>query len=80
MPEIDVSSFAAMDPNTLELKRRTIVAKAAGNHDNLDLDDLRELAAITAVLRRRSSGPPKAAKTPKAKKVKAGPAEADDLA
>jgi hypothetical protein len=80
MPEIDVSTFANMDPTTLELKRRGLVDKAQGNHDNLDLDDLRELAAITAVLRRRASGPPKAAKKAGAKKTKAGPATADDLA
>lgn len=79
MPEVDVATFAAMDPNLLESKRRALVLKSAGNHENLDIDDLRELAAITAVLRRRSSGPPKAAKKTAAAKKK-GPATADDLA
>lgn len=80
MPELNVAEYTAMDPNLLEAKRRALVTKAAGSHDNLEIDDLRELAAITAVLRRRSSGPPKAVKTPGAKKVKKGPATADDLA
>jgi hypothetical protein len=47
------------------------VTKAAGQHDNLTIDELHELAAITGVLRRRASGPPKApkaARTPKASK------------
>jgi hypothetical protein len=78
MPELDVATFAAMDHVTLESERRQLVLKANGNHDNLDIEDLRKLAAITAVLRRRSSGPPKAAKTSKAKAK--GPATADDLA
>lgn len=78
MPEVDVATFAAMDPNLLESKRRTLVTKSQGNHENLDIDDLRELAAITAVLRRRSSGPPKAVKTRAS--TKKGPATADDLA
>lgn len=81
MPELDISSYSAMDPNVLETKRRAILTKANGNHDNLDLMDLHELAAITGVLRRRSSGPPKAVKEKKAPGVKKpGKASADDLA
>jgi len=80
VPEVDVATFAAMDPNLLEGKRRALIAKASGNHDNLDIDDLRELAAIVAVLRRRASGPPKAVKVKGASKAKKGPATADDLA
>ena len=81
MPELDISTFAAMDPATLEARRRAIVAKAAGNHENLDLEDLHELAAITGVLRRRASGPPKASKekkTPGSRRKSS--ATADDLA
>lgn len=80
MPEVDVATFAAMDPGALEARRKALVLKAGGNHDNLDLDDLRELAAITAVIRRRASGPPKTAKVKGEKKAKAGKATADDLA
>lgn len=79
MPEIDIQQYANLPPNDLETMRRAIVAKAAGSHDNLSIDDLHQLAAITGVLRRRASGPPKAVKTPgtRAKPVKA---VLDDLA
>jgi len=65
MPEIDIEQFAKLPPNDLEQRRRAIVAKAQGQHDNLSIEELHELAAITGVLRRRASGPPKA---PKAKR------------
>lgn len=84
MPELDISAFAQMHPNDLEARRRAIVAKAAGSHDNLDLEDLHELAAITGVLRRKASGPPKAVKEKKAPGTtgtrRSGKATADDLA
>jgi len=81
MPELDIATYAAMDPNELESKRRAILTKAAGNHDNLELSDLHELAAITGVLRRRASGPPKAVKEKKAPGAKKpGKATVDDLA
>jgi hypothetical protein len=67
MPEIDIATFASMPPNDLEARRRAIVAKAAGQHDNLSIEELHELAAITGVLRRRASGPPKAAKATRSK-------------
>ena len=82
MPEIDLTSLSALPPADLEARRRALVAKAAGNHDNLSIDDLHELAAITGVLRRKSSGPPKAAKALGGSKRAAKPAAAtiDDLA
>jgi hypothetical protein len=80
MPTIDLATFADMPPADLESRRQAIVQKAAGNHENLSLEDLHELAAITGVLRRRVSGPPKAAKVPKVKKEKAAAATLDDLA
>lgn len=80
MPDIDLTAFANTPPADLEARRRAIVAKAAGSHDNLTLDELHELAAITGVLRRKASGPPKAAKAPKASRAKAAPATLDDLA
>jgi hypothetical protein len=67
VPELDIESFAAMPPNDLEARRRAIVAKAAGQHDNLSIEELHELAAITGVLRRRASGPPKVKKANGAK-------------
>jgi hypothetical protein len=78
MPEIDVEQFAKLPPNDLEARRRAIVAKAAGQHDNLTIDELHELAAITGVLRRRASGPPKAPR-PKAP-AKAARPTIEDLA
>lgn len=81
MPELDISTFSAMDPNELEYRRKAIVTKANGSHDNLSLDDLHELAAITGVLRRRASGPPKAAKAPKIPGTRrSSKPTADDLA
>lgn len=81
MPDIDLAAYSAMPQADLESRRRAIVAKAAGSHDNLSLDELHELAAITGVLRRKASGPPKAVKTPKAAKTaKPAPATLDDLA
>ena len=65
MPEIDIEQFAKLPPVDLEARRRAIVTKAAGQHDNLTIEELHELAAITGVLRRRASGPPKAAKAPR---------------
>ena len=62
MPEIDIKVYEAIPPVDLEQRRRAIVTKAAGQHDNLSIDELHELAAITGILRRRSSGPPKAKK------------------
>jgi hypothetical protein len=66
MPEIDIAVYDKIPPVDLEQRRRVIVAKAAGQHDNLSIDELHELAAITGVLRRRASGPPKAVRAPRA--------------
>jgi len=78
MPEIDLSVYEKIPPVDLEARRRAIIAKAAGQHDNLSIDELHELAGITGVLRRRSSGPPKTkpTKSPKAN----GKATVEDLA
>jgi hypothetical protein len=78
MPEIDIEQFSKMPPNDLEARRRAIVTKANGQHDNLTIDELHELAAITGVLRRRASGPPKAAKTPR--NAKPAKPQLEDLA
>src|SRR6266850_5696955 len=67
MPEIDINAYVNMPPVDLETRRRVIVAKAQGQHDNLTIDELHELAAITGVLRRRASGPPKATRAKTAK-------------
>lgn len=80
MPDIDLTDYSNRNPTDLEARRREIVALARGNHENLDHELLHELAAITGVLRRKASGPPKAAKVPKEKKTKPGPATLDDLA
>lgn len=80
MPEVDITEYAKIAPNDLETMRREIVAKAKGSHDNLEIEDLHRLAAITGVLRRRASGPPKAVKVKGEKRVKAAPAQIEDLA
>jgi len=68
MPEIDIEIYEKMSPVDLEQRRRAIMLKAQGQHDNLVIEELHELAGIMTVLRRRSSGPPKAAKAPRAAK------------
>lgn len=70
MPEIDLSTYEKIAPVDLEQRRRAIIAKAAGQHDNLSIDELHELAAITGVLRRRASGPPRATRTKASKPAK----------
>ena len=62
MPEIDLATYDSIPPVDLEQRRRAIIAKANGQHDNLSIEELHELAAITGVLRRRASGPPRAAR------------------
>lgn len=78
MPEVDIATYATMPVVDLETMRREIILKAQGNHDNLSIEELRELAAITGVLRRKASGPPKEAK--KKASTKKAPATLDDLA
>lgn len=79
MPEIDLSTFANTPAAELEIMRRNLVTKAAGSHDNLSIEELHTLAAITGVLRRKASGPPKAAKE-KSSRAKPAKATIDDLA
>lgn len=78
MPELNASTFSLDDksPAELEFRRREIrdslLSKYKG-YDDPDVPEelLRELAAITATLRRRTSGPPKTVKKPTTSKVKA---------
>ena len=79
MPEIDLAAYSALPPNDLEQRRRAIVAKAQGQHDNLSIEELHELAAITGVLRRRASGPPKTVKSKRAANTNTKPT-IEDLA
>lgn len=80
MPEINLADYENIPTVDLETRRRAIMAKANGSHENLSIEDLHELAAITGVLRRKASGPPKAAKGSKPKKEKPAAASLDDLA
>lgn len=57
-----------MDALALENRRRAIVTGANGDFNALSTEQLQELAYIVSALRRRNSGPPKAAK-PKAEKA-----------
>lgn len=67
MPEVDITTYANLPTADLEQKRSALIAKAKGNPDNLTDDDLRELSIVTGVLRRKASGPPKAAPKPRGK-------------
>lgn len=80
MPELDLQTFANTPPADLEQMRRNLIAKASGNHENLSLDDLHMLAGITAVLRRRASGPPKEPKKAAGTRAKPSKATVEDLA
>ena len=76
MPEASkVFNIAELSPAELEARRRQIVASCAGNWEALSVEDLRELSAITSALRRRTAGPPKAAKAPSKAKSKKATAE-----
>lgn len=82
MPEANAETFGLQDrtPTELEARRREIIAflqtQPRGFDDpNVPLEILQELAAVTAILRRKSAGPPKVAK--RASKT---PATLDDLA
>lgn len=80
MPEIDLKMYENIPPVELEQRRRAIHAKAAGQHDNLTIEELHELAAITGVLRRRASGPPRAARAKAPAAAKPKPPTVMDLA
>ena len=82
MPEVSLTTFDLGDksPEQLEQRRRELIALYGPNGLNkieeMSLDHLRELAALTAALRRRTLPTAKARK-PGAKK--ATKASADDL-
>lgn len=80
MPQVNYEDLANKPFADLERIRSELVAKARGNVDNLDDDDLRLMAAVTGVLRRKSSGPPKEAKKPAGTRAKKAPVELGDLA
>lgn len=84
MPEATLTTFnlEGSSPEQLEQRRREIVQSYGPNAldkvDDMSLDHLRELAALTAALRRRTT-PSATGKKAKAAK-KAGPkVSADDL-
>lgn len=60
------AELSALSPQELEAKRRVIVTSANGDFNSLSTDDLTQLAFITAILRRRTVGPPKAPREKKA--------------
>lgn len=80
MPQVNSEDLANKPFADLERIRSELVAKARGNVDNLDDDDLRLMAAVTGVLRRKSSGPPKEPKAVKTPRVKKTPVALGDLA
>lgn len=71
MPDVTqiYASLEGLDAAQLELRRRELVAQIGSIHvDDVPIGQLRELSALTAQLRRKSAGPPKAAGS-KAKKA-----------
>ena len=80
MPEIDLKVYENIPPAELESRRRAIITKAAGLHDNLSIDELHELAALTGVLRRRASGPPRPTTRTKSTTMKPSRPSVMDLA
>lgn len=79
MPNVDISKFETMSGADLENRRLQIMEKNKSIKPiDWDLDDLNELAGIVGVIRRKSSGPPKA-KTATAKAPKKEKASLDDL-
>lgn len=72
MPEVTLNTFNLQDhsPAQLEQERRavvTIIASFPKSYDDPDVPTelLQKLALITGTLRRRTAGPPKAAKASK---------------
>lgn len=61
MPDVSTQfpDLAGLNAAELDQRRRDIVARIAGIPvDDVDLDTLRELSALTAQLRKKSAGPP----------------------
>lgn len=75
MPEANAAAFnlEGMEGPELEQRRRNIIAKypPTSEVDDMALDDLRELSAITAALRRKTAHAPVRAKKAGAKRKKA---------
>lgn len=78
----DPATVDALDPAQLEQRRRDIVNQMAQfprTFADAPTGMLQELAYLTGTLRRRTSGPPKAAKATKRPGAGAPPATVDDL-
>lgn len=77
MPQANQTTLGLDDKSPIELEqmRAQIIARAAGDHRNMSIEDLQLLAAIFGVLRRRTAGPVKSLSKPKASKAKANVAD-----
>jgi hypothetical protein len=82
VPEATLASFnlEGKNPGELEQRRREIIGDLQTKYKGWDdptvpMSLLQELAAVTASLRRKTAGPPKAAKPPKITR----PKSIDDL-
>jgi hypothetical protein len=88
MPEATLAqlNLEGLTPGELEQRRRDIVASLTRDYKGYDdpavpTSLLHELVAITSSLRKRTSGPPRAAKTAAQRRNAAKPrATTDDLA
>lgn len=58
----------AMSVQELDAFRRQILATCGGDYEALSTEDLHAISYIAMSFRKKSSGPPKAAKTPATKK------------
>jgi len=60
----DSLNFEEMSHDELQARRAEICKRApTGDYNELTIDDLRELALVSAIIRRRTAGPPKALKS-----------------
>lgn len=74
MPELSLPDISALDAAQLEQRRRNIIEQYTGKSslDDMSVEHLHELCAITSALRRKTATAPKSAKksaSPRTKKV-----------
>lgn len=84
MPEANLAAFnlEAATPSELEQRRRNIISTYSNSAsvDDMSIEHLKELAAITSAMRRRTvTGPKSAKKASSAKRASKSPASVDDI-
>lgn len=64
--DVLATDLNALEAAELDAMRREIIERSKGDYKSLSDEDLRLMAQITGMLRRRTVGPPKPAKAAKA--------------